>query len=185
MNGTALRGHLPATRDATQPLPCNPADYRYVLIAEIAKVMKDHMEDTNKCYSFAEWSWYLKLIGEDESSPETHRTHPHNQQQAPCQGPSAGQAVEAAEKWSWVGIRSPLVSSTGECEWILKRLTAKLHEELGAAAAREQGTVSGEGCSHLADFRCPVILDTNVVLETGGYRRGCGSDASKPKNVVD
>jgi len=145
MNGIALRSHLPATRDATQPLPCNPADYRFVLITEIAKVMNDHLQDTNKCYSFAEWAWYLKLIGEDESSPETHATHPHNQQQqAPCQGPSAGQMVEAAEKWSWVGIRSPLVSGIGECEWILKRLTAKLHEELGAA--RKQGAVSEEGC---------------------------------------
>ncbi|ROT36504.1 voltage-gated potassium channel [Sodiomyces alkalinus F11] len=68
-------------RDPTAPLPSSPADYHYLLIAEIAAVLRDTRRKTPKRYTFAEWAWYLKLLGEDEAKPHTHRkatAHPHD-----------------------------------------------------------------------------------------------------------
>ncbi len=44
-----------------------------VLIKEIGKVMKHLNSSPPRKYTFDEWAWYLKLIGEDENSADTHR----------------------------------------------------------------------------------------------------------------
>ncbi|KAL2755547.1 hypothetical protein ACRALDRAFT_2027276 [Sodiomyces alcalophilus JCM 7366] len=152
-------------RDPTAPLPSSPADYHYLLITEIAAVTRDTRRRKHpKRYTFSEWAWYLKLIGEDETQPHTHtKATPHvhdirhggsgtslqlldwlrpgrgrgsqNQDQGQHGEKTSGRnhvgtSVGEPDKWSWVGHRSPLLSSQEESEWILDKLTEKLRVEL-------------------------------------------------------
>lgn len=69
---------LSAIRDPKEALPPSPADYHYLLACEIAAVSRDVKRKEPRRYTFSEWAWYLKLIGEDEASPDTHRkARPH------------------------------------------------------------------------------------------------------------
>jgi potassium channel subfamily K len=54
-------------------IPKTKRHYHLVLIKEIGKVMKHLNSNPPRKYTFDEWAWYLKLIGEDESSADTHR----------------------------------------------------------------------------------------------------------------
>jgi potassium channel subfamily K, other eukaryote len=75
---TRVRRSLEAVRDPRAPLPTSPSDYHYLLAAEIASVSRDVKRKDPRRYSFAEWAWYLKLVGEDEADPYTHRkARPH------------------------------------------------------------------------------------------------------------
>jgi len=121
--------------------------YRHLLISQIPKLYDDTKLTTPKKYSFAEWSFYLRLIGEDESDSSLHRRarpkpkgHPHNQEKhaadhGPPQPkpPSSGQREETSHtklKWSWIGPYSPLMEDKDEAEWILERLFQRLDESL-------------------------------------------------------
>ncbi|KAI0602106.1 hypothetical protein F4775DRAFT_538301 [Biscogniauxia sp. FL1348] len=54
-------------------LPKTRSEYHLVLIDEIRRVTKHLQSSPPRKYTFKEWAWYLRLIGEDESNPETHR----------------------------------------------------------------------------------------------------------------
>jgi potassium channel subfamily K, other eukaryote len=54
-------------------IPKGKRHYHVVLIKEIGKVMKHLNSSPPRKYTFDEWAWYLKLIGEDENSADTHR----------------------------------------------------------------------------------------------------------------
>jgi len=54
-------------------IPKSKRHYHLVLIKEIGKVMKHLNSSPPRKYTFDEWAWYLKLIGEDENSADTHR----------------------------------------------------------------------------------------------------------------
>ncbi|KAI1106583.1 voltage-gated potassium channel, partial [Jackrogersella minutella] len=56
-------------------LPKSRAEYHLVLIDEISRVTKHLRHSPPRKYTFKEWAWYLRLIGEDESNAENHR-HP-------------------------------------------------------------------------------------------------------------
>jgi potassium channel subfamily K len=60
-------------REYGDEIPKSKRHYHVVLIKEIGKVMKHLNSSPPRKYTFDEWVWYLKLIGEDESSAETHR----------------------------------------------------------------------------------------------------------------
>ncbi|KAK2061009.1 ion channel protein [Colletotrichum caudatum] len=137
-------------RSPTTPLPASRADFHFLLISEIAVVQRHTKEKPPRRYSFAEWAWYLKLIGEDESSPETHRkARPHVHAKKRRGGKNDGDDGDGddekrkksdgedkwtleGDKWSWVGPQSPLMGSQEESEWILEKLIDKLRDELDA-----------------------------------------------------
>ncbi|KAI1631715.1 hypothetical protein F4809DRAFT_657464 [Biscogniauxia mediterranea] len=54
-------------------LPKTRSEYHLVLIDEIRRVTKHLQRSPPRKYTFKEWAWYLRLIGEDESNPVTHR----------------------------------------------------------------------------------------------------------------
>ncbi|KAI1801936.1 voltage-gated potassium channel [Daldinia bambusicola] len=58
-------------------LPKTRAEYHLVLIDEISRVTKHLRHSPPRKYTFKEWAWYLRLIGEDESSAENHRRPEH------------------------------------------------------------------------------------------------------------
>ena len=84
-------------------------------------------------YSYAEWTFFLKVLGEDENDAtnhrELHQVHKENEYHGEDTG--IGQAGgKNAIPWSWLGPRSPLMSSTEEPQWLLDRLMAALEKEL-------------------------------------------------------
>lgn len=133
-------------------IPSNKHEYYVILIEEIARVTRHLKCQPPRKYNFAEWAWYLKLIGEDEASAETHRKaqpHIHAKNDADKKEDRDTKDENHAhegqrQQWSWVGSKSPLMGSQEEAEWILEKLTEKLAEELrGArkAAGKEEANV--------------------------------------------
>lgn len=120
-------------------VPEDPHDYMVVLIDEISLVTQHMKSHPPRKYSFEEWAWYLRLIGEDEGSAETHtkpvprsrRKNKKNKTGSGAEGKSQGDHPEKLQ-WSWVGSRSPLMGSQEEAEWILEKLQQRLAEELRA-----------------------------------------------------
>lgn len=116
--------------------------YHYVLVKELRKIMKDVEASPPKQYSYDEWAYYLKLIGEDENDADNHRAPPVTpDRRGEGQGPGLGTAgrskagredaaAGATQQWSWLGVRSPLMGSKAEAEWIMERLSATLENEL-------------------------------------------------------
>ncbi|KAI1380363.1 voltage-gated potassium channel [Hypoxylon crocopeplum] len=54
-------------------LPKSSAEYHLVLIDEISRVTQHLRHSPPRKYTFKEWAWYLRLIGEDESNADNHR----------------------------------------------------------------------------------------------------------------
>ncbi|RDW85639.1 putative potassium channel [Coleophoma crateriformis] len=129
------RGH-PQDTDVER-LPESRRHYHVMLIKEIAKVLKHLNSAPPREYTYDEWAWYLKLIGEDEADAETHRKPLRKPRP---DGEGLGATTTRAEdnfqnnkkkiKWSWLGNRSPLMGNKEEAEWVLERLTRKLDREL-------------------------------------------------------
>jgi potassium channel subfamily K len=128
-------------------LPKSTRHYHCILIKEIGKVMKHLHSSPPRKYTFDEWAWYLKLIGEDESNSDMHRKALRKPRP---DGEGLGAAMmdeDRSLKWSWVGNRSPLMGNKEEAEWVLERLTATLKREL-EQIRREEVDGEGEGSSH-------------------------------------
>lgn len=116
-------------------LPKSQRHYHVILIKEISKVMKHLHSSPPRKYTFDEWAWYLKLIGEDESKADSHRKALRKPRP---DGEGLGAATKEKEvKWSWVGNRSPLMGNKEEAEWVLERLTTTLNRELAAIHKEE------------------------------------------------
>ncbi|KAH7346453.1 potassium channel-like protein [Rhexocercosporidium sp. MPI-PUGE-AT-0058] len=144
------------TRKATKygenshELPKSKKEYYVILVKEIGKVMRHLKSSPPKKYSFDEWAWYLKLIGEDEGSGETHR-RPLRRPRADGEGLGmVGERQEGEEgdgdervEWSWVGNRSPLMGGKEEAEWVLERLVKKLERELECLRREEEAEERG------------------------------------------
>ncbi|KAK3064793.1 hypothetical protein LTS18_003886 [Coniosporium uncinatum] len=125
--------------------------YHYVLVRELRSVMKDAEASPPKQYSYDEWRYYLRLIGEDEEDVNRHRappikpkrhrdtTHADGQEQRE-ESQEVGTAAGAGGnlKWSWLGTRSPLMGSKSEAEWILEKLALQLEKELKSMQAPNQ-----------------------------------------------
>lgn len=111
--------------------------YHFVLAKELQKLMKDLNASPPKQYSYQEWTYYLKLLGQDEMNPSGHRTPSTNPKRSRDHeagiGAGAGTIRFGGEQvyaWSWLGTRSPLMGSKSEAEWILERLSMVLECEL-------------------------------------------------------
>ncbi|KAE9380596.1 voltage-gated potassium channel [Stipitochalara longipes BDJ] len=126
-------------------IPKSKRHYHVVLIKEIGKVMKHLNSSPPRKYTFDEWAWYLKLIGEDENSADTHRAALRKPRP---DGEGLGAALADPNKnvkWSWVGNRSPLMGNKEEAEWVLERLTTTLNRELEAMRREELEREGGDG----------------------------------------
>jgi potassium channel subfamily K len=105
--------------------------YHFILAKEIRQMLSDIGSSPPRKYSYDEWSYYLKLIGQDEDDISNHRMPEDLPQHKKGDAPDIGTASNGGEvNWSWLGIRSPLMGNTNEPEWILQRLTAKLELEM-------------------------------------------------------
>ena len=115
--------------------------YHYLLVREIRMVMNHLNQVPPRKYSFEEWAWFLKLIGEDENFAEAHRAPPLTIDQAAglseelrnerSNNKENGDGKEGEIKqWSWLGNRSPLMGDKEEPQWVLERLSQTLENKL-------------------------------------------------------
>ena len=83
--------------------------YKPFMILKAAEHILGHLDaDPPRKYSFQEWTWLLKLLGEDEADEEGHR-------RVGMPLPDGHQVVtpvrtEKHHVWSWLGQESPLMS---------------------------------------------------------------------------
>ena len=109
--------------------------YHYLLVKEFRNVMKHLNESPPRKYSYEEWAWFLKLMGEDESHSASHRRAPvmvkNNTDSKPdMQQAQTDDAEGTMRQWSWLGNRSPLMGDTEEAEWVLEKLSMTLEKEM-------------------------------------------------------
>ncbi|KAH8666658.1 hypothetical protein BX600DRAFT_277214 [Xylariales sp. PMI_506] len=78
-----------ARDDIPLSVPKSRAEYHLTLIDEIARVTQHLQHSPPRKYTFKEWAWYLRLMGEDESNPTTHRK-PARKQSKDMNGPGHG-----------------------------------------------------------------------------------------------
>lgn len=133
------RQELKDARDAQargDELEENIHEYHYLLIKEFRTVMKHLNESPPRKYTYEEWAWFLKLMGEDEASHKSHRAAPievkniGNKEPDIQQGQTDDAEDDGVRQWSWLGNRSPLMGDTEEAEWVLERLSVTLEKAL-------------------------------------------------------
>ena len=130
--------------------------YRHLLISEIKKMYSYVNNEPPKKFTYDEWSYFLRLLGEDEHESRYHRRAPINGKQIKDRAESNDSGRDPSDEdeddkeskaqdqppdqfakdkhdikeWSWLGNRSPLMGDKDEAEWILERLFAVLEGNL-------------------------------------------------------
>jgi potassium channel subfamily K len=109
--------------------------YHFILAKEIRQLMRDLDASPPKQYTYGEWSYYLRLIGQNEADASGHRKPKVHSDNMDGEEPELGLADGTAKgqesnKWSWLGIRSPLMGEKSEAQWIFERLALTLEREL-------------------------------------------------------
>jgi len=94
------------------------------------RVLEHIDEEKPRKYTYEEWTWLLRLLGEDESTKEGHRRIGQPLQD----GEEIATPIRRNEGqvWSWVGRESPLMDlqDGSEPRWVLRRLLNVLQEDV-------------------------------------------------------
>lgn len=129
----------------------------YITVKAMQKVLEHLGADPPKRYTYKEWAWILKLLGDDESIDEGHR-------RIGMPLPDGHMIVEPVRKhkhevWSWIGQESPLMSlqDNSESRWMLMKLMHLLEVELKERSERHVERELGPGVS---DKMEEIIEDT-------------------------
>ena len=100
--------------------------YRLYLVMKEMKNVVQHLDSSPpRKYTYAEWSWFMKLIYEDEATAGGHRRHWHPQHLV-----TAPLREHEGQVWSWMGQESPLMSVVDEPKWVLVKLMDIVEQEL-------------------------------------------------------
>lgn len=112
--------------------------YHFVLAKELRNLMRDVSASPPRQYSYREWAWYMKLMGQDENDESLHRKPPvkvrsrkplgRDKTVLEKLGKADGEGGDL--RWSWLGTRSPLMGNKSEAEWLLEKLSTVLEREL-------------------------------------------------------
>jgi potassium channel subfamily K len=148
--------------------------HHYMLVKAIRQVMKDVGSQPAKQYSYRDWSWFLRLLGEDEGDDGYHRQPPVDPSVDMAKGqPTMGGGRDdpanhqGTVQWSWVGTRSPLMGDLDESEWLLERLSERLEEFL-EAEHRQNGRDQNEKQAGADVDRLQSLGDATTVDSTTG-----------------
>ncbi len=105
--------------------------YHFVLAKEVRQLMKDVEVLPPKEYSYDDWQYYLRLLGQDEADASIHRKPKNRHQGSGKHASDLGRADGDGEaEWSWLGIRSPLMGRKSESQWLLQRMATTLEKEM-------------------------------------------------------
>ncbi len=147
-----------AAKSRGDELEQNFHEYHYLLAKEFRNVMQHLNENPPRKYTYEEWAWFLKLMGEDEASINSHRRAPITITRTQDSKPDTQQAQfndqeEMTRQWSWLGNRSPLMGETEEAEWVLERLSITLEKELKKRSDSRKRGSEAKSMPHLAENR--------------------------------
>ena len=122
----------------------NMHEYHYLLVKEVRNIMKHLDENPPRRYSYEEWAWFLKLMGQDEASAKSHRKAPIVVDKRKNERPDIQQAQtdendQSSHPWSWLGNRSPLMGEMEEAQWVLDRLSSTLERSLKKQSSSQAG----------------------------------------------
>ena len=158
--------------------------------------MNDVGQSPPKKYSYEDWAWFLKLMGEDEGDATTHRaakvqagddngkTNTGIDRDQGTQGSDSARSgssrtveeqgdVDERGKWSWLGARSPLMVGSDEADWVLERLSATLEKEL-----KEQRDLARRGSKGNGELEGRAMGAIKRTGETQGRRTREEGDGS-------
>jgi potassium channel subfamily K len=130
--------------------------YHYILSKELRRLMRDVNASPPKQYTYQEWQYYLRLIGQDETDSSAHRKPRVDHKRNPHSDPDIGTADEGEQNaWSWLGVRSPLMGNRTEADWILQRLSdpGAKHEPPPLSIADLRHHPSGSGSDTQQDLK--------------------------------
>src|SRR5205085_2101871 len=86
--------------------------YRHILITEVRNVYADVNSPTPKKYTYQVWSYFLKLLGEDEGDPKYHRKAPVDTGNSDPQGKKDAGTAETAEEQKGDNLQGPEQNNT-------------------------------------------------------------------------
>ena len=97
----------------------------YLVMKQMKQVVQDLDTTPPRKYTYAEWSWIMKLINEDEADAQGHRRHWHPEHLV-----AAPLREHELQVWSWMGQESPLMTTQDEPKWVLQKLIAIVEREV-------------------------------------------------------
>ena len=123
---------------------------RYLIMKELRNIIGHLDANPPRKYTFQEWAWFTKLLGEDEGDPPVEDHEINEREPEAGFKRKEGSALDVRKgndrkndrlqginsknglrhPWSWLGSRSPLIMATDEPQWVLERLMGALEEEL-------------------------------------------------------
>ncbi|KAK2861489.1 hypothetical protein FQN49_004140 [Arthroderma sp. PD_2] len=111
-----------------------PSQRWCAIVHELGKIYNDLPCDPPKHYTHDEWCFYLGLVGCAEGCCPFTRVPPANSKLSKSERArllsEKPPAIATGEKWSWVGVRSPLVGDRNESRWLFEALLFTLEEEV-------------------------------------------------------
>ncbi|MCJ1379547.1 Potassium channel [Xylographa soralifera] len=119
---------------------------RYLIMRQIKTTVQQMDATPPRQYSYAEWTWILKLLGEDESSSDKHRSAEATEDAEDAGHPDS-------KSWSWLGQNSPLMSGEDEPKWVLQRLMDLLEKELKDEGDQHNDNETQKGLDELNNKR--------------------------------
>ncbi|KAH7406081.1 hypothetical protein DE146DRAFT_433200 [Phaeosphaeria sp. MPI-PUGE-AT-0046c] len=150
--------------------------YHFILAKEIRQVMRDVNVSPPRQYTYEEWTYYLRLIGQDENNASEHRRPEDQPNRSEGDAPDLGTADDGDDmKWSWLGIRSPLMGNTNEAEWLLQRLSTKLEAELRKMSSIKREKRREKPPISMAEF----IKEKDGASGTEATKLGKGTDTAE------
>jgi potassium channel subfamily K len=162
--------------------------YHYLLVKEIRNVMSNINQVPPRKYSYSEWTWFLRLMGEYEDSNKFHRkprvdpTGDESDKGLQLQTAVGGASDDdEVKKWSWLGTRSPLMGDKGEAEWVLERLSMTLEKQLKSMREKQRKEAKGEGGPGMGDEQQNQASGGHSGKEPSGHEdsgEGSGSQQS-------
>ncbi|KAI9723198.1 MAG: Potassium channel [Chrysothrix sp. TS-e1954] len=108
-------------------------EYRpYLLIKAIKDVITHLDASPPRKYTYAEWAWFLKLLGAHEEDERGHRSARDalENEKTGVHNAKPGEQNGVVKPFSWLGVDSPLMSTESEPQWVLERLMEGLEGEL-------------------------------------------------------
>jgi potassium channel subfamily K len=105
--------------------------YHYVLVRELRDILTDVHTEPTKRYSYKDWAWFLKLVRQDEGEESIHQSA---DEAATAKEDIERELSEAEDEehptWSWLGVKSPLMSAKNEPQWLADRIGGVLEQEM-------------------------------------------------------
>ena len=175
-------------KDQGDEIAADEHHYRRMLLSNIRRVYADSGTAEPKQYTYDEWAFFLKLLGEDEADERFHlralntrrtkdkkKRSPTDQVEDGRNGqmqilPPRQEDPEDDEtvQWSWIGSKSPLMGDKDEPSWLLEKLFQRLEESM--RDSQETRKLAAQNAGQQNNGQRDVPSDQETVRKEAGTR---------------